>query len=172
MRRGEPQIEITYDVDANGILDVTAVEKSTGKTQHITITNEKGRLSKEELDKMIENAEKYKEEDDKNYKRVEAKNNFETFVYGVKSAVSGELKDKLSDEDKSTITNAAKSAEEWLVLSANATTDDFEAKRKELETIVHPIMEKVHKQRLATTDASASASANVSANVTKVDECD
>merc|ERR1712205_77104 len=85
MPRGVPQIEVTYDIDANGILNVTAVEKSTDKEQKITITNDKGRLSKEEIEKMVEEAEKYKSEDETNKNRIEAKNGLENYAYNMKN---------------------------------------------------------------------------------------
>ena len=83
--RGVPQIEVTFDIDANGILNVSALEKGTGKTQKITITNDKGRLSKEEIDKMVSEAEKFKEEDEKEAARVQAKNQLESYAYSLKT---------------------------------------------------------------------------------------
>merc|ERR1719439_124610 len=99
MPRGVPQIEVTYDIDANGILNVSSVEKSTGKENKITITNDKGRLSKEEIERMVEEAEKYRSEDQANRERVEAKNGLENYAYNMKST----LKD--GKENKITITN-------------------------------------------------------------------
>merc|ERR1711966_505174 len=101
MPRGVPQIEVTYDIDADGILNVSAVEKSTGKEQKITITNDKGRLSQDEIDKMVEEAERYKAEDDANRERVEAKNGLENYAYNLRNSLNDEkLKDKISEEDK------------------------------------------------------------------------
>ena len=139
MRRGEPKIEVTYDIDSNGILNVSAEEKSSGKIQKITITNDKGRLSKEEIEKMIADAEKFKEEDEQNKIKIESKNSLETYIHHVKSSIS----DKVSSEDKSTINDKIVSIEEWLRSeSANAAKSDFEAKQKELEEIFNPIMTK------------------------------
>merc|ERR1719515_4581 len=104
MPRGVPQIEVTYDIDANGILNVSAVEKSTGKENQITITNDKGRLSKEDIEKMVNDAEKYKSEDEANKQRIEAKNGLENYAYNMKNTMNDEkLKDKIEAGDKKTI---------------------------------------------------------------------
>ena len=102
--RGVPQIEVTFDIDANGILNVSAVEKSTNKENKITITNDKGRLSKDEIEKMVKDAERYKNEDEAQKDRIAAKNGLESYAYNMKSTVEDDkLKDKISDADKSTI---------------------------------------------------------------------
>lgn len=111
-RRGVPQIEVTFDIDANGILNVSAKDKSTGNTQQITITNEKGRLSDDEVDRLIKEAEKHKASDDERKKTVEIRNNLEQLCYQVKTSVGDEkLKDKISEEDKKTLTDAATETE-------------------------------------------------------------
>ena len=102
--RGVPQIEVTFDIDANGILNVSAADKSTGKENKITITNDKGRLSKEEIERMVNDAEKYKHEDEKQKSRITAKNSLESYAFHMKSTVEDEkLKDKISADDKKTI---------------------------------------------------------------------
>ena len=141
MKRGEPQIEITYDVDANGILNVSAEEKSSGKIQKITITNDKGRLSKEDIERMVADAEKFKEEDEKNKDRVEAKNSLESYMYHVKSSLN-DKNDKMSDEDKTLINDKMSSIESWLSTSENAEKEEFGEKQKELAEIFNPIMTK------------------------------
>ena len=104
-KAGTPQIEVTFDIDANGILNVSAVEKSTGKEQKITIKNDKGRLSQDEIDRMVDEAERYKAEDEANRVRVEAKNSLENYCYSMKNTMGDEkLASKLSDDDKSTVT--------------------------------------------------------------------
>ena len=113
MPRGVPQIEITYDVDANGILTVSAIEKSTGKTQDITITNDNNRLNKDEIDEMIENAEKFKEDDETRKVFVESKNKYENYLYSVKSSLT-DLDSKLSEDDKETLNKNIEENEEWL----------------------------------------------------------
>merc|ERR1719166_833686 len=102
--RGVPQIEVTFDIDANGILNVSAQDKSTGKQNQITITNEKGRLSQAEIDRMVEEAEKYKAEDEANKSKIEAKNGLENYCYSLKNTLQEEkLKDKFEADDKSKI---------------------------------------------------------------------
>ncbi|MEO0688298.1 MAG: Hsp70 family protein, partial [Cyanobacteria bacterium J06649_11] len=113
--RGVPQIEVTFDVDANGILNVTATDKSTGKENKITITNDKGRLTKEQIEAMVADAEKYKAEDDAVKDRIASKNGLESYAYQMKSTVEDEkMKDKISDEDKTTITTKCKETLDWL----------------------------------------------------------
>merc|ERR1712078_528260 len=106
--RGVPQIEVTFDIDANGILNVSAQDKSSGKQEKITITNDKGRLSKEEIEKMVSDAEQFKAEDEKQKERISAKNNLESYCFNMKSTVEDEkFKDKISESDKETITKIA-----------------------------------------------------------------
>jgi len=143
--RGVPQIEITYDIDANGILNVSASDKSTGKSNQITITNDKGRLSQEDIDRMVSEAEKYKEEDDKNKQKIEAKNGLENYCYSMKNTLQEEkLKEKFEAGDSEKITKAVDETLEWLEKNQLAEKDEFEAKQKDLEAIVNPIMMKVY----------------------------
>ena len=147
MPRGSPQIEVTYDIDANGILTVSAVEKSTGKEQKITIKNDKGRLSKEEVEKMVQDAEKFKEEDERNAAKIEAKSKLENYCYSLKNSVNDEkLKDKISSGDKETITNNADETIKWLEDNQSADVDDYDKKQKELESVCSPIMMKVYQE--------------------------
>jgi heat shock protein 1/8 len=107
--RGVPQIEVTFDIDANGILNVSAVDKGTGKINKITITNDKGRLSKEEIEKMVNDAEKFKGEDQKMKKRIEAKNGLENYCFSMKNTLNEEkLRDKFTEEDKNVIEETSK----------------------------------------------------------------
>jgi heat shock protein 1/8 len=138
MPRGQPKIEVTYDIDANGILNVSAEEKSSGKIQKITITNDKGRLTKEEIEKMIADAEKFKEEDELNKTRIESKNNLESYIQQVKSSIT----DKIPEEDKKLINDKIESIESWMSSSSSATKSDFDSKQKELEEVFNPIMTK------------------------------
>ena len=113
--RGVPQIQVTFDIDANGILNVSAVDTSTGKENKITITNDKGRLSKEEIEKMVAEAEKYKSEDDAQRERVQTKNNLESYAYNMKSTIEDDkVKDKISEEDKKTIQDKCQETIKWL----------------------------------------------------------
>jgi len=143
--RGVPQIEITYDIDANGILNVSASDKSTGKSNQITITNEKGRLSQAEIDRMVGEAEQFKEEDEKNKQKIEAKNGLENYCYTMKNTLQEEkLKEKFEADDKTKIEEAVTEALDWLDKNQMAEKDEFEAKQKDLEAVVNPIMMKVY----------------------------
>lgn len=145
--RGVPQIEVTFDIDANGILNVSAVDKSTGNTQNITITNDKGRLSKEEIDKLIQEAEKFKEQDEQVKKRVESKNQLEQYIYSVRHTLGDEkLKDKISPDDKKVVEDACQKVDQWLVSNQEATPEQFDEQRKELEAIFQPIVTKLYGQ--------------------------
>jgi L1 cell adhesion molecule like protein len=140
MPRGTPQVEVVFDIDANGILNVSATEKSTNKTNKITITNDKGRLSAEEIERMVQEAEKFKEQDDALREKVESKNKFEGYLYQLKSSISGELKDKLSETDKSTMETKIKEYESWFDCHPSEEKDVYEAKQKELEGVFMDIM--------------------------------
>lgn len=143
--RGVPQIEVTFDVDANGIMNVSAVDKSTGKENKIVITNDKGRLSKDDIDRMVKEAEKYKADDDKQRDRIQAKNSLESYAYNMKSTVEDDkVKDKISDEDKTLITEKCKEAIDWLEKNESAEKEEFEAKQKELEKVCSPIITKLY----------------------------
>merc|ERR1712225_110571 len=138
MPRGVPQIEVTYDIDANGILNVSSVEKSTGKENKITITNDKGRLSKDEIEKMVEEAERYKSEDEANKDRIEAKNGLENYAYNLKNTMDDEkLKDKIDASDKDTITKKCDEMISWLDANQTAEKEEFEEKQKELEGVAN-----------------------------------
>jgi len=144
-RRGEPQIEVTFDMDANGILNVSAQEKAGGKVDKITITNDKGRLSKEEIEKLVKDAEKYKSEDEALKKKVEGKNNLEHYIYTVRNTTEDEkFKDKFAEEDKTTILDKVKECQAWLDSHQDASAEEYEAKNKELETTFQPIMSKIY----------------------------
>ena len=141
MPRGLPQIEITYDVDANGILNITAAEKSTGKSNKITITNDKGRLSQEQIDKMVADAEKYKEQDEKNKGRIESKNSLENYLYQMKNSIRDD-KVKLSEDDKNTINESVEEGLKWLNDHQNDEKQVYEDKLKELQDKLTPILTK------------------------------
>ncbi|XP_047497242.1 heat shock 70 kDa protein cognate 4-like [Penaeus chinensis] len=143
--RGVPQIEVTFDVDANGILNVSAVDKSTGKENKITITNDKGRLSKEEIERMVNEAESYRDEDAKQRERIDAKNRLESLCFSVKSAVSeSSVADKLSADEKRSVEEKADETLKWLDANQLAEKDEYEYKMKELEQVWRPLASKVH----------------------------
>ncbi|OWK58798.1 Heat shock protein [Lonchura striata] len=138
--RGVPQIEVTFDIDANGILNVSAVDKSTGKENKITITNDKGRLSKDDIDRMVQEAEKYKAEDEANRDRVAAKNSLESYTYNMKQTVEDDkLKGKISDQDKQKVLDKCKEVVSWLDRNQMAEKEEYEHKQKELEKLCNPI---------------------------------
>merc|ERR1712178_508330 len=143
--RGVPQVEVTFDIDANGILNVSAQDKSTGKANQITITNEKGRLSQSEIDRMVSEAEKFKAEDEANKSKIEAKNGLENYCFTMRNTLAEEkLKDKFEGDDKDKIEKAVQETLDWLDKNQLAEKDEFEAKQKELEGVVNPIMMKVY----------------------------
>ena len=143
--RGVPQIEVTFEIDENGIMNVTATDKGTSKNAKITITNNKGRLSKEEIEKLIKDAEKYKDQDQKIRRKIEAKNGLESYCLNVKHAVNDEkFQGKISEEDKQIILSKISDIEGWLSSNQEAGTSDFENKQKELENIYNPIMQKAY----------------------------
>ena len=143
MPRGMPQIEITYEVDANGILQVSAVEKSTGKSEKITISNASNKLTKEQIEKMVQEAEQFKEQDEAIARKVEAKNKLEGYVYNVKSSVLGDEKMKTSiGAEVDTVQNTIDEAIKWLDDSAERTQEDYEAKQKEVEGVLSPLIQK------------------------------
>ncbi|KAG8996956.1 70-kilodalton heat shock protein [Tulasnella sp. 427] len=143
--RGVPQIEVTFDVDANGILNVSAADKTTGKSNRITITNDKGRLSKEEIDRMVNEAEKYKAEDEAAAARISAKNGLESYAYNLRNTINdSNLKDKFAAGDKETLESAVNETISWLDASQEAAKEEYESKQKELEGVANPIMTKLY----------------------------
>jgi L1 cell adhesion molecule like protein len=143
--RGVPQIEVTFDVDANGIMNIEACDKGSGNKKQITITNDKGRLSQEDIEKMVSESEKFKEEDEKQLKRLESKNRLEGYLYQVKDSVNNEkIKEKLSDADLETLQKQTTDTLQWM--DADHSVEEYDEKYSELQTILNPIMEKVHEK--------------------------
>ncbi|KAK8280492.1 hypothetical protein V6Z12_D09G178800 [Gossypium hirsutum] len=143
--RGVPQITVCFDIDANGILNVSAEDKTTGQKNKITITNDKGRLSKEEIEKMVQEAEKYKSEDEEHKKKVDAKNALENYAYNMRNTVKDEkIGAKLAAADKKKVEDAIDEAIQWLDNNQLAESDEFEDKMKELESICNPIIAKMY----------------------------
>lgn len=137
--RGVPQIHVRFDVDSNGILQVSAEEKATGKKQNITITNDKGRLSKDQIEEMLNNAEKFKEEDEKQRLKIEARNGLENYLYNSKNTISSSG-DKIPEDDKKKIEESVQDGLDWLENNQSANAEDFENKQKECEAIISPII--------------------------------
>jgi heat shock protein 1/8 len=143
--RGVPQIEVTFDVDANGIINISAVEKGTGKTNQIVITNDKGRLSKEDIERMLAEAEKFKEEDEAEGRRVSAKNGLESYAYSLRNTLSdSKVDEKLEAGDKEKLTAEIDRVVAWLDESQQATREEYEEHQKELEAVANPIMMKFY----------------------------
>ncbi|KAL7146114.1 hypothetical protein ABFS83_06G019400 [Erythranthe nasuta] len=146
--RGIPQIEVTFEVDANGILNVKAEDKASGKSEKITITNEKGRLSQEEIERMVKEAEEFAEEDKKVKERIDARNSLETYVYNMRNQINDKdkLADKLEGDEKEKIETATKEALEWLDENQSAEKEDYEEKLKEVEAVCNPIITAVYQR--------------------------
>ena len=143
--RGVPQIEVTFDLDANGIMNVSALEKGTGKTNQIVITNDKGRLSKEEIERMLAEAEKFKEEDEAEARRVSAKNGLESYAYSLRNTLSdSKVDEKLDAGDKEKLTAEIDKIVTWLDENQQATREEYEDHQKELEGVANPIMMKFY----------------------------
>ena len=143
--RGVPQIEVTFDIDANGILNVSALDKSSGKQEKITITNDKGRLSKDEIERMVNEAEEYKAEDDKQKERISAKNGLESYCFNMKSTIEDDnFKGKISDEDRSAIKEKCEEAIRWLDGNQTAGKEEYTDKLAEVEAVCKPIVTKLY----------------------------
>jgi len=143
--RGVPQIEVTFDIDANGILNVSACDKSTGKQNKITITNDKGRLSKEDIERMVNDAETFKAEDEKQKERISAKNNLESYCFNMKTTIEDEkVKDKLEEDDKKKIVDKCDEMIKWLDANQLAEVEEFNDKQKEVEALCNPIITKMY----------------------------
>lgn len=141
--RGVPQIEVTFDIDANGILQVSAEEKGTGNKHKITITNDKGRLNKDQIEEMLKEAEKFKEEDAKNRERIEAKNELENFSFNLKNTIKNENV-KMSKSDIEKISKAVDETTKWLDDNANASKEEFKSKLEDLQKLSNPIIQNMY----------------------------
>jgi len=161
--RGVPQIEVSLDIDANGILNVTAVEKGSGKKENITITNNQGRLSKEQIEDMVKDAEKYKADDELIKLRIDAKNELETFTYNLKSTAANPDVN-LSEDDKKKLSDLVDDTLTWLEQNTTASTEEFKEKMGDITKVSSPIMQKMYAD-----SASASASASHEPTVTETD---
>ena len=144
MPRGVPQIEVSFDIDANGILNVTALEKSTGKSNNVTIKNDGSRLSKEDIERMTNDAETYAKEDSEFKEKVEAKNGLENYCFSIKNTISDKkLKDNIPEDDKKMIEEKIDDTLKWLEHNISASKEEYESKKKELEETFKPIMDKL-----------------------------
>ena len=144
-RRGVPQIEVSFDVDANGIMNIEAKDKGSGNVQNLTIKNDKGRLSQEDIERMVQEGEKFKEEDQQNRDKIEAKNKLDSLVYQTKSTIENDqIKSKLEESDLKTVTDTLTGTELWL--EEERTKDEYDNKMTEVNGILNPIMMKVYSE--------------------------
>jgi len=143
--RGVPQIDVTFDIDANGLLNVSAEDKTTGKKNQITITNDKGRLSKEDIERMVNDAKKYEEDDKQQRERIDAKNGLENYAYSIKNTLSDEkVADKIDASEKQTCLDAVNEAVQWLESNQEASKEEYEGRQKDLEGVCTPVMTKMY----------------------------
>lgn len=143
--RGIPKVDVTFDLDANGILNVTAKEMSTGNAKNIVIKNDKGRLSQAEIDRMVNEAEQYAEEDEKHRQRIASRNKLESYVFGVKQAIE-EAGDKLPQSDKDNVMAKCQDTIQWLDSNTTAEKEEYDYKLEEITKICQPIMTRMHQQ--------------------------
>merc|ERR1712100_395410 len=147
--RGVPQVEVTFEIDSNGILVVGAEDKGTGNSEKITITNDKGRLTEEQIERMIKEAEEFAEEDKALKEKVDARNAFDNYLHSMKSAVEGSgenkgLGEKMDEDEKETVDDAIKDGQDWLSSNQDADTEEIKEKQKEIEGICSPIIQKYY----------------------------
>jgi heat shock protein 5 len=147
--RGVPQIEVSFEIDSNGILVVGAEDKGTGNSEKITITNDKGRLTEEQIERMIKEAEEFAEEDKALKEKVDARNAFDNYLHSMKSAVEGSgenkgLGEKMDEDEKETVDDAIKDGQDWLSSNPDADTEEIKEKQKEIEGICSPIIQKYY----------------------------
>jgi heat shock protein 5 len=142
--RGVPQIEVSFDVDANGILSISAHDKGTGKQESLTITSEKGRLSEAEIERMVREAEEFADEDAKEKAKVQARNDLEAYLYNLKNSINDTLQGKLSEDDRATLTKAVDDGLVWLENNPAAEKEEYDAKQKEVEQVANPILKRAY----------------------------
>jgi L1 cell adhesion molecule like protein len=162
MPRGVPQIEVSFDIDANGILNVTALEKSTGKSNNVTIKNDGSRLSKEDIERMTNDAETYAKEDAEFKEKVEAKNGLENYCFSIKNNINDEkLKDNIPEDDKKMVEEKIDDTLKWLEANNSAPKEEYESKRKELEETFKPIMDKLMPSGMPSTTENTNSGPNI-----------
>ena len=172
MPRGMPQIEVSFDLDANGILNVTANEKSTGKSEKITITNDKGRLSAEEIERMLHEAEKCKEEDDRIKRSIADKDGLENYMYGVKKQVNEDLKDCVPEEDRKAVLDKIREMENELSERRFHETEYYDRLKEGLDAVFQPVLAKKKNTTTPTTDGTKSAASETKEDGPKIEEVD
>ena len=170
MPRGVPQIEVSFDVDANGILNVSAAEKSTGKSNKITITNDKGRLSKDDIERMVQEAEKHAADDKLRMERVESRNQLESYLYNTRNAVrEDKVKETLGENTISEVESWIKEGIEWLEATPDAEKDVYDEKQKYYEDKIKPVMMKLYEKSGSPGSASDTGGTESAPKVEEVD---
>jgi len=169
MPRGQPQIEVTFDVDANGILNVSALEKSTGKEQKIQIKNDKAKMSAEEIERLVQEAERYKAEDDAVRAVTEAKNSLENYLYHMKQSLSLDELKSMDQGTKDTILGLVNEGMEWLGSNQSATKEEYESKQKELEGKILPLLQKSGGDASNPTESGPSETADSGPKIDEID---
>jgi len=144
--RGVPQIEVSFDIDANGILSIAASDKGTGKTESLTITSEKGRLSEEEIERMVKEAEEFADQDNAEKAKVQARNELEAYLYNLKSTINDALSEKLDSADKESLLKTVEGALVWLEDNPAATAEEYNAKQKEVEAVANPLIKQAYER--------------------------
>jgi endoplasmic reticulum chaperone BiP len=152
--RGVPQIEVSFDVDANGILSISAADKGTGKLERLTITSEKGRLSEDEIERMVQEAEEFADQDAAEKAKVQARNELEAYLYNLKNSINDALQEKLSESDKSLLSKTIEDALVWLEDHPGAEKEDYDNKQKEVEKVANPILKRAYEQAGRSTGGS------------------
>lgn len=152
--RGVPKIEVAFDVDANGILSISASDQMSGMSKSITITSEKGRLSEEEIERMVAEAEEFAEQDSIEKQKVEARNQLEAYLYNLKNSLSDQLKEKLEDEESETLGKVIEDALIWLEDNPNLDKDEYDAKQKDVEEVANPILKRAYESANNASDGS------------------
>eukprot|EP00977_Amphora_coffeiformis_P011158 scaffold2667_cov237-Amphora_coffeaeformis.AAC.7 len=144
--RGVPQIEVSFDIDANGILSIAASDKGTGKTESLTITSEKGRLSEEEIERMVKEAEEFADQDNAEKAKVQARNELEAYLYNLKSTINDALSEKLDPADKENLLKTVDDALVWLEDNPAATAEEYNSKQKEVEAVANPLIKQAYER--------------------------
>jgi heat shock protein 1/8 len=147
--RGVPQIEVGFDVDANGILSISAHDKGTGKQESLTITSEKGRLSEEEIEQMVQEAEEFADQDAEEKAKVQARNDLEAYLYNLKNSINDTLEGKLNEDDRSTLLKAIEDGLVWLEDHPAGEKEDYDKKQKEVEQVANPILKRAYESGAA-----------------------
>ena len=167
--RGVPQIEVSFDVDANGILSISAADKGTGKKESLTITSEKGRLTEEEIERMVKEAEEFAEQDEAERAKVQSRNELEAYLYNLKNSMNENLAGKMDANDKTTLESAVEDALVWLEDNPAAEKDELDGKQKEVEQLANPILKRAY-ERSNSAGATADNDEFLGENVDGVDD--